>query len=77
MPFDMAYPALCFESVDRPRSVDAPPKAGMTMRTQSLIPLAIFAISVFVFFKFPAGGMALICLCLIVYLRPAVLWAKT
>ena len=64
------YLALCFEVVDRPRSAGVPPRARMMMRMRSLATLAIFAAAALVALKYPAGGMALICLCLMVYLRP-------
>jgi uncharacterized membrane protein len=64
------YLALCFEAVDRPESEDVPPRARMMMRMRSLVTLGIFTTAAFVDLKYPVGGMALICLCLIVYLRP-------
>ena len=56
--------------VDRPRSAGVPPRARMMMRMRSLATLAVFAAAALVAVKYPAGGMALICLCLMVYLRP-------
>jgi uncharacterized membrane protein len=64
------YLALCLEAIDRPQSEDVPPRARMMMRMRSLITLGIFAAAALVSLKYPIGGMALICLCLIVYLRP-------
>jgi uncharacterized membrane protein len=60
------YLALCFEAIDRPQSEDVPPHARMMM----LITLGIFTAAAIVSLKYPVGGMALICLCLIVYLGP-------
>jgi uncharacterized membrane protein len=64
------YLALYFESVDRPRREDVAPRARMMMRMRSFATLGIFAVAAVVSLKFPIWGMALICLCLIVYLRP-------
>ena len=64
------YLALCFEAVDRAESEDVPPRARMMMRMRSLVTLGIFTTAAIVALKYPVGGMALICLCLIVYLRP-------
>jgi hypothetical protein len=49
----------------------------MMMRVRSLITLGIFAAAALVSLRYPAGGMALICLCLIVYLRPEAPGMKT
>lgn len=64
------YIALCFEVVDRPQVKDVSPRARMMMRVRSLVTLGIFTSAAILALKFPLGGMALICLCLIVYLRP-------
>lgn len=40
------------------------------MRIRSLVTLGLFAVAAIVALKHPIGGMALICLCLLVYLRP-------
>jgi uncharacterized membrane protein len=71
------YLALCFEAVDRPQSKDVPPRARMMMRMRSLVTLGVFAVAALVSLKYPVGGMALICLCLIVYLRPEAPGMKT
>ena len=64
------YLLLCMEVIDRPQSKDVPPRARMMMRIRSLVTLGIFASAAVVALKYPIGGMALICLCLVVYLRP-------
>jgi TMEM175 potassium channel family protein len=64
------YLLLCMEVIDRPQSKDVPPRARMMMRVRSLVTLGIFASAAVVALKYPTGGMALICLCLVVYLRP-------
>lgn len=71
------YLALCFEAVDRPQSKDVSPRTRMMMRTRSLITLGLFAAAALVSLRYPIGGMALICLCLAVYLRPEVPAVKT
>jgi len=65
-----SYLALCFEAVDRPQRQGVPPRARTMMRVRSLVTLGIFTTAAIVALKYPAGGMVLICLCLIVYLRP-------
>ena len=40
------------------------------MRVRSFVTLGLFAWAAVVALKYPIGGMALICICLIVYLRP-------
>jgi uncharacterized membrane protein len=64
------YVLLCFEAVDRRQSEAVPPRARRMMRIRSLITLGLFAAAAIVALRYPLGGMALICLCLVVYLRP-------
>ncbi|MGY3617805.1 TMEM175 family protein [Bradyrhizobium sp. USDA 10063] len=64
------YLLLCMEAIDRPRSKDVPASARRMMRVRSFVTLGLFALAGVVALKYPIGGMALICLCLIVYLRP-------
>jgi uncharacterized membrane protein len=64
------YILLCMEAVDRPRGDEVPQNARMMMRIRSLVTLGLFATASGVALKYPIGGMALICLCLLVYLRP-------
>jgi len=64
------YIALCFEALDWPRIEELPPRSRMMMRVRSLVTLGIFTTAAIVALKYPVGGMTLICLCLIVYLRP-------
>jgi uncharacterized membrane protein len=66
------YVALCIEAVDRPESPDVPARARMMMRVRSLITLGIFATATIVALRYPIAGMALICLCLVVYVQPGV-----
>jgi uncharacterized membrane protein len=64
------YLVLCMEVIDRPHSKDVSPRARRMMRVRSLTTLGLFAAATVVALKYPIGGMALICLCLVVYLRP-------
>jgi uncharacterized membrane protein len=64
------YLLLCMEAVDRPQSRDVSAHARMMMRVRSFVTLGLFALAAVVALKYPIGGMALICICLIVYLRP-------
>jgi uncharacterized membrane protein len=64
------YLFLCTEAIDRPQSKDVPPRARMMMRVRSLVTLGLFALAAVVALRYPIGGMALICLCLVVYLQP-------
>ena len=63
------YNLLWMEAIDRSQS-NLPPRAQMMMRIRSLVTLGLFALAAVVALKYPIGGMGLICLCLIVYLRP-------
>jgi hypothetical protein len=40
------------------------------MRMRSFATLAVFAAAGLVAFRYPLGGVAMICLCLVVYLSP-------
>jgi uncharacterized membrane protein len=64
------YLLLWMEAIDRPQSNDLPAHARRMMRVRSFVTLGLFALAAAVALKYPIGGMALICLCLIVYLRP-------
>lgn len=71
------YILLCREVVDRPHSKEVPARARIMMRVRSLVTLALFATAAVVALEYPIGGMALICLCLLVYLRPEAPGIKT
>ena len=64
------YLALYWEVVDRPSIKDVPPRARRMMRIRSLLTLAVFTTAAIVSLKYPLGGIGLICLCLLLYLRP-------
>lgn len=64
------YIGLCMETVDRSEAAVVPQEMKRMMRMRSLITLVLFAIAAGVALVFPFAGMALICCCLILYLRP-------
>jgi uncharacterized membrane protein len=68
---NVTYLALCFEAIDRPDSQEVPRRARMMMRMRSLATLLVFVVAAMISLGgYPIVGMALICVCLIVYLRP-------
>jgi len=64
------YLLLCLEAVDRAAPHKVEPRARSMMRMRSFATLAVFAAAGVVALRYPIGGMAMICLCLIVYLSP-------
>ena len=64
------YLLLCWETMDRTNAASVAPRDRMMMRTRSLITLAVFMTAALIALNHPLGGIALICLCLLVYLRP-------
>jgi uncharacterized membrane protein len=62
------YLLLYAEAVDRSAPQKITPRARSMMRMRSLVTLAIFAAAAIVALRYPIGGMAMICLCLILYL---------
>lgn len=67
---NVTYLVLCFEVVDRPDTREVSPRARRMMRVRSWVTLAAFSSAAILALKYPLGGMALICLCLIFYIRP-------
>jgi uncharacterized membrane protein len=67
---NVTYLLLCLEAVDRSAAHKVEPRARSMMRMRSLVTLAVFAAAGVVALRYPIGGMAMICLCLIVYLSP-------
>jgi uncharacterized membrane protein len=67
---NVTYLLLCWEVVDRPDTQAVSPHARRMMRTRSLLTIGIFAAAVLAALVYPAAGMALICVCLLLYLRP-------
>jgi uncharacterized membrane protein len=67
---NITYLALCWEAVDRPSREDISQRVRRLLRMRSFITIGGFVAAALVSLKWPAIGMALICLCLIGYLRP-------
>jgi hypothetical protein len=67
---NVTYVLLCMEAVDRSASHKVAARARSMMRMRSFATLAVFAAAGVVALRYPIGGMAMICLCLIVYLSP-------
>ena len=67
---NVTYLLLCFEAVDRSAPHKVEPRARSMMRMRSFATLAVFGAAGVVALRYPIGGMAMICLCLIVYLSP-------
>src|SRR3569832_489148 len=64
------YLMLCQEAVDRPQAEDVPPQMKRMMRMRSVVTQLVFSIAAVVALAAPLAGIALICLCLVVYHRP-------
>jgi uncharacterized membrane protein len=67
---NLTYLLLCWEAVDRSAPHKVTPRARSMMRMRSLVTLAVFSAAAVVALRYPIGGMAMICLCLLVYLSP-------
>jgi uncharacterized membrane protein len=67
---NMTYLLLCFEAVDRSAPHKVASRARSMMRMRSFATLAVFAAAGVVALRYPLAGMAMICLCLVVYLSP-------
>lgn len=69
---NITYIALCTEVVDRPAHEDVPHRLRRLMRMRSFLTIFVFATAAVVALRWPAVAMALICLCLIGYIRPGI-----
>lgn len=67
---NITYLALCTEVVDRPAHDDVSHRLRRLLRMRSFITIGGFVAAAIVALRWPVLGMLLICLCLIVYLRP-------
>jgi uncharacterized membrane protein len=67
---NVTYLALCWEAVDRPANEDVSQVMRRLLRMRSFVTIGVFAAAAFVALKWPVVAMALICLCLVGYLRP-------
>jgi uncharacterized membrane protein len=68
---NLTYILLCWEIVDRPRVATMSPRRRRTMHIRALVTLGLFAAAAILALAYPIGGLALICFCLVLYLRPA------
>ncbi len=64
------YFVLCWEVIDRRNFEDVPPSGRKIMYIRSLVTLGLFATAALIALRYSVGGMALICLCLAVYVQP-------
>lgn len=69
---NITYLALCTEVIDRPAHEDISHRLQRLFRMRSFITIGGFVAAAIIALSWPALGMVLICLCLIVYLRPDV-----
>lgn len=69
---NITYLALCREVVDRPAHEDVTDRMRSLLRMRSFITVGVFTTAGVAALWWPLLGMALICLCLIGYLRPDV-----
>jgi uncharacterized membrane protein len=74
---NVTHVALCWEAVDRPAHEDISQRVRRLLRMRSFITIGVFATAALVAVWWPAVAMALICLCLIGYLRPDIPAPKT
>ena len=69
---NITYLALCTEVIDRPAHEDISHRLQRLFRMRSFITIGGFVAAAIIALSWPVLGMVLICLCLIVYLRPDV-----
>jgi uncharacterized membrane protein len=73
---DITYLALCREAVDRHTHADVPSGMGRMWRMRSLVTFGGFAAASVIALSWPMVAMALICSCLVAYLRPGIVPLK-
>jgi uncharacterized membrane protein len=67
---NVTYVMLCMEAIDRQGVHKVAPADRRVMKIRSLATLLTFVTAAVIAVWYPIAAMALICLCLIVYLRP-------
>jgi uncharacterized membrane protein len=67
---NITYIALCVEAVDRPAQEDIPHRIRRMLRMRSFVTIFGFAAAALIAARWPVAAIVLICLCLIVYIRP-------
>lgn len=70
MSVDITYLLLCWEVIDRRRGNALSARARHLMHTRAFLTIAIFFVASLVALRQPVAGLVLICLCLLLYLRP-------
>ncbi len=69
---NVTYVALCWEAVDRPAHEDVTQRMRHLLKMRSFVTIGVFGIAAVIAVWWPVVAMTLICLCLVVYLRPDV-----
>lgn len=69
---NVMYLALCWEIVDRPKNERASQLVRRLLAMRSFVTVGVFGVAAATALVWPIAGMALICLCLVAYLRPDV-----
>jgi uncharacterized membrane protein len=67
---NVTYVALCWEAVDRPAHEDVSQVMRRLLRMRSFVTIGVFAAAAIVAIWWPPVAMAMICACLVGYLRP-------
>jgi uncharacterized membrane protein len=67
---NVTYLALCWEAVDGPSREDVSKRVRRMMRMRSFITVLLFAAAAVIALRWPVVAMAVICVCLIGYVRP-------
>jgi len=67
---NLTYMALCAETVDRQAGSSVPTEARQFMRRRSLVTLGLFLFAVGAGYLYPVAGMAVIAICLVLYVQP-------
>ncbi|MCU1698586.1 MAG: rane protein [Mycobacterium sp.] len=69
---NVTYLALCWEAVDRPAGEAASKRVRRMLRMRSFITVLLFAAAAVLALRWPVAAMAVICVCLIAYVRPEI-----
>jgi len=64
------YLVLFWEGINRSGTSQISPQVRRVLRVRSFATLGLFALAALTAMKYPLLGMALVCLCLILYVRP-------
>ena len=67
---NVTYLALCWEAVDRPSREDVSKRVRRMLGMRSFITVLLFAAAAVIALRWPVVAMAVICVCLIGYVRP-------